>query len=75
MYRGEGNSIVLPRGIIAFIFVALVLVFTFNAVVLDPMHEADEVPVRIGMSRHPLDKWYLSDVNVVVVRIPKMSEM
>ena len=55
--------------------VALVLVFTFNAVVLDPMHEADEVPVRVGMSRHPLDKWYLSDVNVVVVRIPKMSEL
>ena len=72
MYREEEDCIVLSRGIIAFIFVALILVFTFSAVVLDPMHEADEVPVRIGMSRPSPVEWGPSEVNVVVVRMPNL---
>ena len=49
--------------------------FTFTAVVLDPMHEVDQVPVMIGMSHHSPDEWQMSDVNVVVVRMLKMSEV
>ena len=50
--------------------------FTFSAVIVDPMHESDEVPVKIGMSRRYPSECNVVDMNVVVVvRIPKTSEM
>jgi len=41
---------VLSRGVLALIFVTLLLGFAFTTIIIDPLHESNEVPVRVGMS-------------------------
>lgn len=57
---------VLSRGMVALIFVALLLGFGFTTIIIDPLHESNEVPVRIGMSP-PDSRLKNADVTVVVV--------
>ena len=69
MFRGEGRRIVLFRGLIALLFMALILSFAFNSLIIDPAQEADELPVKTSMFANDPTLWMSQDVYVVVVRI------
>ena len=71
--RGEGRLIVLFRGMIALLFMALILAFSFNSLVVDPAHEADELPVMTSFSSNDPTLWMSQDVYIVVVRISLSS--
>ena len=57
---------VLSRGMVALIFVSLLLGFAFTTIIIDPLHESNEVPVRVGMSP-PGSRLGYAGVTVVVV--------
>ena len=57
---------VLSRGVVALIFVSLLLGFAFTTIIIDPLHESNEVPVRVGMSPSGSILGY-TGVTVVVV--------
>ena len=69
MFRGEGRQIVLFRGLIALVFMALILSFAFNSLIIDPAQEADKLPVTTSMFANDPTLWMSQDVYVVVVRI------
>ena len=70
LYRSEGKWIVRSRGIVAIIFIVLILGLALNSLVIDPIYETNaEVPVKISMSRgNPGILLEGFDVNVIVVR-------
>jgi len=65
---------VLSRGMVALVFLVLLLGFSFTTIIIDPLHESNEVPVRVGMSPHGSRSEY-AGVTVVVVstETPKMK--
>jgi len=65
---------VLSRGMVALVFLILLLGFAFTTIIIDPLHESNEVPVRIGMSPHGSGSEY-AGVTVVLVstETPKMK--
>ncbi len=65
-FRGEGKKVVLSRGMVALAFLILLLGFAFTTIIIDPLHESNEVPVRVGMSPHESRSDY-AGVTVVVV--------
>ena len=69
MFRGEGRQIVLFRGLIALVFMALILSFAFNSLIIDPAQEADKLPVKTSMFPNDPTLWMSQDVYVVVVCI------
>ena len=69
MFRGEGRRIVLLRGLIALVFMALILSFAFSSLIIDPVQEANELPVKTSMFAKDPTLWMSQDVYVVVIRI------
>jgi hypothetical protein len=57
---------VLSRGVVALIFVAVLLGFAFTTIIIDPLHESNEIPVRVGMSP-PDSRLEYAGVTVVIV--------
>ena len=69
LFRREGRQIVLFRGLIALVFMALILSFAFNSLIIDPVQEVNEMPVKTSMFAKDPTWWMSQDVYVVVVRI------
>ena len=69
LFRVEGRRIVLFRGLIALLFMALILSFAFSSLIIDPVQEANELPVKTSMFAKDPTLWMSQDVYVVVVRI------
>ena len=68
-YRSEGKWIVRSRGIVAIIFIVLILGLALNSLVIDPIYETNEVPVKTSASRgNPGILLEGFNINVIVVR-------
>ena len=73
-FRGEGKEMVLSRGMAALVFLVLLLGFAFTTIIIDPLHESNEVPVRVGMSsREYISPYAGLTVVVVSTETPKMK--
>ena len=66
--RGEGRRIVLSRGIIALLFMALILAFAFSSLIVDPAHEASELPVMTSFFAKDPSTWMAQKLYIIVVR-------
>ena len=48
---------------------ALILSFAFSSLIIDPVQEADELPVKTSMIANDPALWMSQDVYIVVVRM------